>query len=222
MQIGSWRISVERVQPTEAQLATMYNHAAWYWHPLVNVLGYQRAYQRVFDVLKPEIGLSDRNLRVLDSGVGTGAFSLALARAIGHNIQLDGVDISPEMLQKASVNFGQAGVSVRLQPANVLHLPFPSDTFGMALSAHMLEHTDNPRHALREIRRVMKVGAPLVLVVTRTGWIGSLIGMGWRNQSFAPDELLNILADAGFADLQLRNFGAPQRWASIIATGIKA
>jgi hypothetical protein len=59
----------------------MYNKTAPRWHTVIQRLGYCHAYSRLFQRLTQEGVLDhlDDASTVLDGGIGTGAFSLALA-----------------------------------------------------------------------------------------------------------------------------------------------
>jgi SAM-dependent methyltransferase len=49
-----------------------------------------------------------------------------------------------------------------IQKIDLEDIPFPDETFDMAICNHMLEHVSNPAAALRELHRVLKPGARLV------------------------------------------------------------
>ena len=101
--LGAWRISVKRTPLTGAELAAMYDDAAERWHNRLALLGYPQAYEELFDRLLATGTLrSPRDGgRVLDCGVGTAAFSLALVRKLTTPLRIEGVDLSPSMLLRA-------------------------------------------------------------------------------------------------------------------------
>lgn len=49
-----------------------------------------------------------------------------------------------------------------IQRIDMEQIPFPDETFDMAICNHMLEHVDHPAVALRELHRVLKPGARLI------------------------------------------------------------
>ncbi|WP_322707788.1 hypothetical protein [Nostoc sp. DedQUE04] len=79
-----WKISVQRVYPTNAQLSQTYNQAAFWWHQHLRLLGYSHAYRELWRTLKnADILLPGKNkLTICDCGIGTAAFSLAFAQTI--------------------------------------------------------------------------------------------------------------------------------------------
>ena len=108
--LGTWRISAERSGPPEAELAATYDEAAECWHDRLALLGYPRAYEDLFDRLLADGVLNSLRDggRVLDCGIGTAAFSLALAGKVAAPVRIEGVDISPSMLLRACLDLDRA------------------------------------------------------------------------------------------------------------------
>lgn len=156
-------------------LATRYNRAAPTWHARVSALGFGRAYRET--VRRSLLPLPEA-ARILDIGVGTGALSLALAYH-DPTVRVTGVDLSPEMLREARHRFRQAGVSFCAHLADASTLPLQTDVFDAVVSAHLLEHLPDPNAVLREALRVLKPGAPLLLIVTRRSWLGRFVQRQW-------------------------------------------
>lgn len=148
--LGAWPISVKRTRSTGAELAAMYDEAAERWHDRLAPLGYPRAYEDLFGRLLAAGTLrSPRNGgRVLDCGIGTAAFSLALVNNLVTPLLIEGVDLSPSMLLRACLNLDRAGIENRMHLCDVTELPFEADTF------------DDPFAGLSEMSRVLKPGAP--------------------------------------------------------------
>jgi SAM-dependent methyltransferase len=201
---GTWRISVERTPPTDAELATMYEAAAERWHDRLERLGYPRAYEGLFDRLLADGTL--RSLRdggrVLDCGIGTAAFSLALAGKVAAPIRIEGVDISPSMLLQASLNLDSTGIEARLHLREVKDLPFEDDTFDAVIGAHVLEHLDDPLAGLSEMMRVLKPGGPLVIVVTRVSVPDALLRLRWRYEPIDRELLVRGMEEAGLTGVR--------------------
>ncbi len=145
MTLDTRRISVEHIAPTEAELAVMYDEAAESWHGRLALLGYpQEAYEDLFDRLLDAGALNSLRDggRVLDFDVGTGAFSLALAGKVVAPLRIEGVDLSPSMLLRASFNLDCAGVETRLHLCDAKDLAFEDGTFDAVINAHVLEHLE--------------------------------------------------------------------------------
>lgn len=221
--IGYWQISIQRVLPTKEQLTRMYNTAAPWWHHHLKLLGYSHAYARLFQSLQQSgilAHLKNGSL-VCDLGIGTAALSLALAKTITPKIQVTGIDISPKMLDKAQQLLTNAGVFHQVCQSDMT-LPFNDNTFDLAMSAHMLEHLPDPLVGLREMVRVLQPGAPLILVVTRSGLLGSLIQLYWGNDCFSAKVLAEMMAEVGLTKIRFYPFTVGlSRWTSIAYVGFK-
>ena len=236
--IGSWRVSVERIPFTEDELAGIYDASAPHWHASLARLGYRTAYTGLFDRLWNK-GLLDHlqdGDEVLDCGVGTAAFGLALAGNRGRmatgptgrpipRLRVHGADISPGMIQEARRALDAEGVEHCLVRADVRVLPFEEETFDLVMGAHVLEHLSDPLEGLREMVRVLEPGAPLILMVTRPGSLGRLLHLKWRNSCVGPTDLLVLMKHVGLRDASVHELpaGPPWcRWTSVACIGVKA
>ncbi|WP_250126291.1 class I SAM-dependent methyltransferase [Chroococcidiopsis sp. CCMEE 29] len=206
--IGWWQVSVQRVYPTTTQLSQTYNRAASGWHQQLRLLGYRDAYQKLWQLIKTAnvLPLKKDNITLCDCGIGTAAFSLAFTQTIHSTAHISGVDLSVEMLNQAHQQLTQAKVSHQLCQSDVNALPFADEAFDAVISAHMLEHLSNPAQGLREMVRVLRPGAPLVLVVTQSSLPGILIQWHWGNRCFHPKELLALMHEVGLSQVQFFSF----------------
>ncbi len=221
---GDWRVSVERLPPTSEQLAAMYDRAAHRWQAIIQHRGYDHAYAELFAHLQRAgvlRGLANGG-RVLDAGTGTGALSLALAQTVAAPLYIDGIDIAPQMLAEARRMLAAAGVAARLQRHDICSLPFADNSFDLVMSAHTLEHLDSPLDGLRELVRVLRPGAPLVLVVTRPGPLAVLLNLRWRNRALSTADLSDLLHTVGLSHLHSAAFANGwAHWSSTVCVGFK-
>ena len=205
---GPWR-----VLPAPADLARRYDAAADRWHARMRHLGYPRAYADLFARLRAEGWLSrlDRTTPVLDCGIGTAVLGVALAHAVPAVRWIVGVDISPGMLARAAANLQAAGVAADLRQADARRLPFPDASFDLVVTAHMLEHLDEPEVALQEMARVLRPGAPMVVVATQGGLADGMIRLKWRHVPLPRWDLARRIELAGFRYVRTAPIGAPSR-----------
>jgi ubiquinone/menaquinone biosynthesis C-methylase UbiE len=101
---------------------------------------------------------------VLDAGCGTGIFSIIFANNGASRVL--GIDISPGSLQTArslKEKFGLPNVS--FEQEDMLHLPFPDETFDIVWAWGTVHHTTDPFRAIAELVRVLKRGGSLLLAV---------------------------------------------------------
>jgi phosphatidylethanolamine/phosphatidyl-N-methylethanolamine N-methyltransferase len=99
--------------------------------------------------------------RVLEVGVGTG-INLSLYPP---NCQVNGIDLSASMLEKARDRVRQKGLrNVRLQEMDAQHLIFADDTFDVVYAPYLVSVVPDPVQVVREMRRVCKPGGKIVIV----------------------------------------------------------
>jgi arsenite methyltransferase len=99
---------------------------------------------------------------ILDLGCGAGFDACVAAMAVGPTGRVVGVDLSPEMLAVAERGRAAGGLAnVEFRQASVENLPFPDDSFDIALSNGVLNLIPDKPAALREVFRVLKPGGRL-------------------------------------------------------------
>ena len=105
-----------------------------------------------------------KNATVLDLGCGTGLFSVELARRIGGNGLLHAVDFQADMIAHTRRRLDAAQLqNVQLSVAPAETLPIESASVDTAVLISMLAETRDKDRVLREVRRVLKPGATLVI-----------------------------------------------------------
>lgn len=101
-------------------------------------------------------------LTVLDVGSGTGADTIEVARAVGPEGRVVGLDRSAEMIAEARQRAEQAGVPVEFVTGDAHVLGFPDASFDRVRTERMLIHLTDPEAAVREMVRVTKPGGLVV------------------------------------------------------------
>ncbi len=198
--LGSWQVRIARRPLARDALAKAYDREAPRWHSLTERLGYPRAYRRMFRrfLATRHIAGEASAPRVLDCGVGTGQFALALAQVHEGPIDLTAVDCSPAMVAAAGERFRGAGVPARVVKAQIDRLPFGDASFDVVLAAHVLEHLPDPVAALAEMRRVLKPGGWIVTCMTRESLLGTWIQVKWRTHRLTAERADEWLVAGGF------------------------
>jgi ubiquinone/menaquinone biosynthesis C-methylase UbiE len=225
MQLLSYRLAAESSRPTTTELAARYDRAAARWPAKIRRLGFDRAYRALFAQLRQE-GVLDGlgpETAVLDAGIGTGAFALALHEVWSTGWRLHGVDISAAMLAQARRT--SAGRNLPFVPhlGSICRLPFADNAFHLVLAAHTLEHLSPPCAGLAEMARVARPGAPLVVVVTQAGRLSKLVDVRWGLDRLSAGQLRQTMAQAGLRQVHLYELGGPPwcRCLSLAAVGWK-
>jgi demethylmenaquinone methyltransferase/2-methoxy-6-polyprenyl-1,4-benzoquinol methylase len=103
--------------------------------------------------------------RILDVATGTGDLAIELARRV-RPAEVVGADLSEGMLEHGRRKVAAAGLDdeVRLVRGDAAHLPFESRSFDGATVAFGVRNFEDLRAGLRGIRRVLRPGAPLVVL----------------------------------------------------------
>jgi SAM-dependent methyltransferase len=122
-----------------------------------------RSRRRVLWALLRRAGLPP-SPRILDAGCGTGR-NLVEFGGLG---EAEGVDFSSD-----AVSFCRLRGLERVRQAPLEELPFESGRFDLALAADVIEHLDDDRRALAELRRVSAAGGRLVATVPAYAWLWS-------------------------------------------------
>lgn len=102
--------------------------------------------------------------RILDAGCGSGLFLFGLLARAPH-LQGTGVDLSPGAVEGAARAAEVLGVAAaRFEVADLESLPFPDGAFDGAVCAFTLNLLPDKASGLRELARVLRPGARLVVL----------------------------------------------------------
>ncbi len=155
--------------------------------------------------------------RVLDAGCGGGRLTISLAQA---GAEVTGIDTSGQRLAQARKRAAVARAELRLLEADFnAVLPFADASFAAVTSRLALMAAADPVATLRELRRVLEPGGPLVTVVwaspAENPWFAvprEAIGvvLGEEHASFArafgrlgdPDEAAAVHRAAGLENVE--------------------
>jgi ubiquinone/menaquinone biosynthesis C-methylase UbiE len=112
------------------------------------------------EVLENELRILDLkpNMKVLDAGCGTGAFTRKIASKVFPE-QACGVDIDPVFVSEANKLAGNEHIAnVRFEIGNIDSLKYESGTFDLSFCRLVLMHVKNPVKTVAELKRVTKKG----------------------------------------------------------------
>jgi SAM-dependent methyltransferase len=99
-----------------------------------------------------------RDQAVLDVGCGTGVVAVTAARLGAH---VCGVDLTPELLERARENSCIAGAEIDWREGDAEALPFPDAQFDVVLSQFGHMFAPRPAVAIAEMLRVLKRGGAI-------------------------------------------------------------
>jgi ubiquinone/menaquinone biosynthesis C-methylase UbiE len=128
---------------------------------------------------------------VLDVGTGTGLFAERFAT---RGLKVAGIDAEPSMIEAA--RHYVPGVSFRHASAEVI--PYPDHAFDLVFLGMVLHETDDRLQALREARRVARLGAAALEWPYQEGTSGPALA-----QRLSPPEITELSRSAGFVDVEM-------------------
>lgn len=90
---------------------------------------------------------------------------------------------------------------------------FPRSSLDILLSAHVIEHLDEPLSGLKWFASLLRPGGHIALSVSKPHWCTALVRWRWGHKAFTPDTIQQMLTDTGFTDIQTIRFakGPPSR-----------
>ena len=106
----------------------------------------------------------NRGEAVLDIGCGAGVDTLVAAIMVGPEGKVTGIDLTPEMLERASTNLQKTSLkNVTFQEGSAEQLPFSDGTFDAVISNGVFNLIPDKAKALREVFRVLKSSGRFLL-----------------------------------------------------------
>lgn len=137
--------------------------------PLAKLLGYdeallegipERAIESLAGTGNPfALGPLAKGERVVDLGCGAGMDSLIAARMVGPEGSVVGIDMTPEMLEKAKASAEEMGLAnARFEQGYIEEVPVEDGWADVVISNGVINLAPDKRKVLREIRRVLRPG----------------------------------------------------------------
>lgn len=124
--------------------------------------GFQRSFSTMIESAVDLLGLKPGDT-VLDAGCGAGAAFDRLARRVGLDGRIVGVDTSRALLDAARLRGADGGPSIELHAADVQALPLPDAAVHAARADRVLIFLERPATALAELVRVTRPGGRIVV-----------------------------------------------------------
>jgi phosphatidylethanolamine/phosphatidyl-N-methylethanolamine N-methyltransferase len=125
--------------------------------------------------------INTRSGRVLEVGVGTG---LSLPAYASH-LEIVGIDLSPDMLDKARARVAGEGLDnvTGLHEMDASDLSFQDGSFDTVVAMYVMTVVPEPEKVMRELARVTKPGGEVILVNHFSQTEGV---RGWVERRMAP------------------------------------
>lgn len=139
--------------------------------------------------------------RVLDVGCGSGTAALVAARRY---CQVTGLDFVPQLIERARERAAADDLEVRFELGDAQALPFPDESFDVALSVYGVQFAPDQEKAAREMLRVCRSGGRIGLATPiPEGWSGDFFATNAKHAPPPPGikPPLRWGTDAGLAEL---------------------
>jgi ubiquinone/menaquinone biosynthesis C-methylase UbiE len=153
-------------------------------------------YFRVYDAvtwryLEPHVP-ADPNALVLDAGGGTGRWAIRMATK-GCRVVL--VDASEKMLMVADKKAKEKGIQNRItiKKGDITRTGYADDTFDMILCEHALFLFKEPDSGIRELKRILKRNAPLI-ISAQNRYVQSISSIPRKPSADNMERALKVLA----------------------------
>lgn len=110
------------------------------------------------------LGRLEPGERVLDLGSGAGTDSLVAALMVGPEGSVTGIDMTPEMVEKARAGAAGLGLeNVTFVEGEAERLPFPDSTFDVVISNGVIDLIPDKDAVFAELHRVLVPGGRIQL-----------------------------------------------------------
>ncbi len=162
---------------------------------------------------------------VVDLGAGAGIDALVAAPKVGPEGRVIGVDMTPEMLERARANAVKMGVArnVEFREGVIENLPVVSDSADVVISNCVINLSPDKRQAFREAFRVLKPGGRLAVsdIVLTQPLPAELTEMAEAYAAcvagaLPADEYISAIEAAGFVDLRISRRPAAELIAGLL------
>lgn len=149
---------------------------------------------------------------VVDLGSGGGFDCFLAAAKVGETGRVIGVDMTPEMVNKARENARQGDYSnVEFRLGEIEHLPIADDSADVIISNCVINLSPEKQKVFREAYRILKPGGRLAISdVVAT----AILPPELKNDldllsrcvsgAAAPEEIVKMLQTAGFRDIRIQ------------------
>jgi SAM-dependent methyltransferase len=138
--------------------------------------------------------------RILDAGCGSGRNMIELAR----RGTVTGVELS-----ETSVLLARGRGAGEVIAGSVLEMPFPDDSFDLAVSLDVIEHLEDDLAALRELRRTVAPGGALLVTVPAYQWLWSGHDViNHHHRRYTRSSLRAVAEQAGWRQLRTTYFNS--------------
>jgi len=147
---------------------------------------------------------------VLDLGCGAGVDLCVASLLVGEKGYVYGTDITPAMVERAQYNISLAGLSnITVHECSIELLPVDDNSINTVISNGAINLVNSKETAFSEIYRILMKGGRLYLADMirddNARELSCCVNESWANciaGTLTSDELIQLLTQAGFVDIQ--------------------
>jgi len=180
-------------QKSETQ--SFYDQIADVHNLVMQLNGYRASVTKYLQSLDLKLG---ENSYVLDAGSGTGIVTLGFLDAGFRPKRTVALDLSLNLLKISGEQFEKEGnidaETVAAVQGDVLKMPFADESFDLVLTCGVLEYVPL-EDGLREMARVLKTGARLVLIPVKPSLVGSVLEILYKFKTHPIEDVRRISAE---------------------------
>ena len=136
----------------------------------ISVIRWQSAYLPIVEVIKQIKNYQKE--KILDFGCGSAAANQIMRKI--YDLNIDGVDISPEMIHVAKKNDSAGGYRVLEEDVTI---PFKSNSYISCYASFVfveMESIEQIKHWLKEIYRILKSSGLIILLINNLSLAGKV------------------------------------------------
>lgn len=179
----------------KSETQSFYDQIADVHNLVMQLNGYRASVSKYLQSL--DLRLSADSL-VLDAGSGTGIVTLGFLDAGFRPRKTVALDLSLNLLKISGEQFEKEqdidAENVAPVQGDVLKMPFAGESFDLVLTCGVLEYVPL-EDGLREMARVMKTGARLVMIPVKPSLVGSVLEILYKFKTYPVEEVRRISAE---------------------------
>ena len=183
---------VEKKETSKSKTQNFYDQIADVHNLMMKVNGYRSSVAKYLRSLDLNL---DENSFVLDAGSGTGIVTLGFQSAgfrprktVALDLSFNSLKVSREQFEKDEKTDAK---NISAVQGNILQIPFADETFDLVLTCGVLEYVPLDE-GLREMARVMKRGAKLVLIPVKPSLVGAVLEILYKFKTHSIEEVREI------------------------------
>lgn len=165
---------------------------------------------------------------VVDLGSGAGIDVLLASQLVGESGRAIGIDMTPEMIEKAQQNASEAGAkNVDFRLGEIESMPVEDESVDWIISNCVICLSPDKNKVFKEAYRVLKPGGKLVVsdmvANNMPGWARSAISV-WVScisGALPEDQYLDSMRQAGFEDVRVLSKSAYAKMRQVEVASVK-